>query len=423
MYQNSAITVSEPQPPQLPEQSRKPPLEPGISISDTDPIQTNLKQANVPSSIVSRVLASYRESYEGLTLGEEDPNMTYCNLKIRQDTLILDVKSQETIIKSRQLQREIDAVKQDYLFDEKEAMEMYKKERAKLDKAVLEAKLQSPSNDLPPARSKKEKNPPPPPVPNPKDVFDDSDSDDSSSGMLGLLETAGATEVVVKGVTFALRDLEAPKHWSGPMPKTLLRDFAAKLDKYAAVTYTSLSTHSRAKRASVTLSWSIRKKEEWSMTDVACPNESQAEQYISLIALHALTYPLTDGFATSSPASTSHATSFRLLPALYRDLWEELETSRKAKCDHINRTVWNKLQTIVTGKMDKHSKVSFHAPLDLYLPYVADTRCLGNCKSKWQRNKSAIPLKDLSMVRKAHQIISCRILLRGRCQLNIKKCW
>lgn len=420
--QDITTSVSETQPSQFPEQPRRP-TESDSSTPNVDPAQTNVNSVNVPSSIKSRILASYKDSYENVALDEEDPNVVYSILRIRQDTLMLDMKSPETIAKSRQLQKEIDAVKKDYLFNEKEALEAYKQERAKLDKAILEAKLQSSSSDLPSARPKKDKAPPPPPVPDPsKDVFDDSDSDDSSSGILGLLDTAGATEVVVKGVTFSLKDLETPKHWSGPMPKTLLRDFAMKMDKYAAITYTSLSTHSRAKRASVTVSWSIRKKEEWSMNDVACPNDSQAEQYISLIALHSLAYPLTDGFATSSPASTSNATSFRLLPAVYRDLWEELETSRKVKCDHINRTVWDKLQTIVAGKVEKDSKASCCTPFKFVCDSRRRTRRLEDCKNKQQIRKPVTLSGDLLIIKKMFRITSFRILLPGRRRLNTKKC-
>lgn len=349
--QNNTPTHSKVQPSRLQDQSRNP-SESNNPIIDVVSTRLDGNSASVPSSIKSRILASYRDSYESGALDEEDPNIVYCNLRLRQDTLTLDVKSQETISKSRQLQKEIDAIKQDYLFNENEAMELYKQERSKLDKAILEAKLQSPTNDSLTARPKKVRTPPP--TVDPKG----DDGSDSDEGMLGLFDTAGATEVVLKGITFAFRDLETPKHWSGPMPKGLLRDFVVKSDKYAAITYTSLSTHSRAKRASVTVSWSTRKKEEWSMTDIACPNESQAEQYISLIALHSLAYPLTDGFATSSPASTSNATSFRLLHAVYRDLWEELENSRKLRCDHINRTVWDKLQIIVAGKADRDVKAS-----------------------------------------------------------------
>jgi ATP-dependent RNA helicase DHX29 len=151
--------------------------------------------------------------------------------------------------------------------------------------------------------------------------------------------------------------MSLPKHWSGPMPKNLLRDFVAKIDRYAAISYTILSRHSRAKRASVSISWHSRKRDEWTMDDVACPEDSQAEQYISTIALHSLTYPSTDGFATSAPVSSSASTSFRLLPAVYRELWDELKISRKVRDDCTNRKIWAKLRCIIEEKIERNSKV------------------------------------------------------------------
>jgi len=40
------------------------------------------------------------------------------------------------------------------------------------------------------------------------------------------------------------------------------------------------------------------------MEDVACHDDSQAEAYIATIALHALTFPLTEGFQTGTSASS-----------------------------------------------------------------------------------------------------------------------
>jgi ATP-dependent RNA helicase DHX29 len=84
----------------------------------------------------------------------------------------------------------------------------------------------------------------------------------------------------------------------------------------------------------------------------------QAEQYIATVALHALTYPSTEGFATGATSSAGNSqTFFRLLPPVFRDLWGELETKRKADHDTINRTVWSKLRSIIEPKMDTESQV------------------------------------------------------------------
>jgi ATP-dependent RNA helicase DHX29 len=80
------------------------------------------------------------------------------------------------------------------------------------------------------------------------------------------------------------------------------------------------------------------------------------------VALHALTYPPSEGFATGSTSvAGAGQTFFRLLPAVFRDLWDELEEQRKAEHDRINRAVWAKLRTIVEPKMQGEQPVSLMA--------------------------------------------------------------
>jgi ATP-dependent RNA helicase DHX29 len=158
-----------------------------------------------------------------------------------------------------------------------------------------------------------------------------------------------------------------PKHWAGQTPKMLLRDLVVKTDRYAAISYSIISQHSRVKRANTIISWQSRKRDEWSMNDIGCHDETQAEQYVATVAFHALTYPLTDGFAASAPSSAGSHTAFRLLPAVYRDLWDELEKSRKVRDDLVNRKAWAKLRDILDFKLESNLKVWF--------PYISNDRC------------------------------------------------
>ena len=87
------------------------------------------------------------------------------------------------------------------------------------------------------------------------------------------------------------------------------------------------------------------------MEDIACHDLMQAEQYISLIALHALTFPQGEGFAVGGTSAASSQTFFRLLPAVFRDLWDELEEQRRLRDDATNRAVWAKLRAILESKM------------------------------------------------------------------------
>jgi ATP-dependent RNA helicase DHX29 len=183
------------------------------------------------------------------------------------------------------------------------------------------------------------------------DVFDD-DSGDSAGGMFEILDDIPSTEVDSQGKTIHIRNMSLPKHWSGRTPKTLLLETVAKTDRYAAITYRLVSGSSRAKRAAV----SIREK-EWIMEDVACYDETQAEHYVSTLALHALTFPSTKGFALGTSSSLGSQTFFRLLPAVFRDLWDELEETRKARDDAINRNIWAKLRQIVQPKLQANAAV------------------------------------------------------------------
>jgi ATP-dependent RNA helicase DHX29 len=168
-----------------------------------------------------------------------------------------------------------------------------------------------------------------------------------------------ATETDAQGKTITIRDMAMPKHWSGRTPKVLLKETVAKSDRYAAIGYSIISGGSRARRASVSIRWEGKKMDEWLMEDVACHDDGQAEQYIATVALHALTFPPTEGFAASVSIVPGPQTFFRLLPAVFRDLWNELELARKIRDDKINRDVWAKLLSILEYKMEACDKVGF----------------------------------------------------------------
>jgi ATP-dependent RNA helicase DHX29 len=92
-----------------------------------------------------------------------------------------------------------------------------------------------------------------------------------------------------------------------------------------------------------------------------------------------LTYPLTDGFAASAPSSAGSHTAFRLLPAVYRDLWDELEKSRKIRDDLVNRKAWAKLRNILDFKLEINLKVWFPYIFydhfnDAYFALISDTQ-------------------------------------------------
>jgi len=288
-----------------------------------------------------------------------DPTTAFVRLKLQIDNISSRPRSQTNVSEVDVLRRKMDEIQKDYLFNQKEALSMYQAQKQKADKLLLHAKLRSQQPEVVSnVQNSKVVGKTMAEVPTPvKKTSDGNESDDSSVGILGILENPDSTEVTVKGVTYNLRDMALPKNWSGSTPKNMLRDFVVKSDKYAAISYSRISDHSRARRASVTISWQSKMRDEWSMDDVACLDDSQAEQYVATIALHSLLYPVTDGFVSSAPTSTGGSTSFRLLPAIYRELWEELEISRKERDDSLNRTIWAKLRSLLEAKLRNTVKV------------------------------------------------------------------
>ena len=294
----------------------------------------------------SQVISEFEKEMALDNLDSADSTTSFSRVKLLHDVISIRPDVTERL---QALRKQMDTLSRDYLFDEKEARVLYNQARDRLNEKVLEERLLSHSQVTMVAPSGNTGAS----VANPdtSNATDDSDSDDSSTGMLGILDDPNATEITIKGTVMSLRTMILPKHWSGPMPKILLRDFVVKRDRYAAISYSMLSTHSRARRASVVISWQNKRRDEWSMDDVACPDDSQAESYVATVALHSLTYPMTDGFASSIPASLSSSTSFRLLPACYRELWDELEAARGRSEDSINRDIWARLRAIVEDKI------------------------------------------------------------------------
>ncbi|KAI1797739.1 P-loop containing nucleoside triphosphate hydrolase protein [Ganoderma leucocontextum] len=287
----------------------------------------------------------------------DDPNDEFVRLKLKIMDLTIrrraDEKANATFLLN--LQRRLKEVQADYFFDEKEAQALFKQERSKVEATALQAKLRGLGNSAPtkpprtPAKKVKE---PPSRADSSVSASDFFDGDDEpAGGMFELLEAMPETETTTNGVTVHIRDMGLPKHWSGRTPKLLLQETIRKTDKYAVVSFNCISGHSRAKRASVEVRWDGGKTQEWSMDDVACYDTTQAEQYIATVALHTLTFPNPEGFAIGGTATAGSQTSFRLLPPVFRDLWDELEQKRRLDDDVTNRAIWANIHSILEPKL------------------------------------------------------------------------
>ena len=301
----------------------------------------------------------------------DDPNATFVHLKMQISELTTHRQPDERRDASflRDLQLRLEKIKKDYLFDEVEAESQFRIERERADARLLQSKLRGTAPKAPTTPS----TPTTPHKATPAlvrssrsssvakaNIFEDDD-DESVGGMFELLEEMPTTEVTQSGVTVNVRDMALPKHWSGRTPKSVLQERVHKVDRFAAITYTDISGSSRAKRAKVVIRWAGGKLDSWAMDDVACHDTSQAEQYISTVALHALAFRQSEGFALGNTASTTSQTAFRLLPAIHRDLWDELEKRRLVQDDAINRGIWAKLRSILEPKLKTEREVRLAA--------------------------------------------------------------
>ncbi|KAG6842553.1 hypothetical protein C0991_000079 [Blastosporella zonata] len=317
---------------------------------------------HIPSS--SEFSSSASES-GGDSPVSDDPAIQYAHTRLKLEHLT--IHGQTAASQAQNLRKRLMALKGSYFFDEREAEAIYRIERDKANSIALEQRLRGKSEETPevagqlkgvkkrPTHLRPQVSTPPTSV---ADIFDDDSEDSASGGMFEILDNIPATQVDAQGKTIHVRDMALPKHWSGRTPKTLLQETVAKADRYAAIGYSIVSGATRVKRAAISIRWEGRTMDEWSMEDVACHDEAQAEQYIATIALHALTFPPTDGFASTTSATPSSATFFRLFPAVFRDLWDELETARKRRDDGINRSQWAKLRSIIEPKLEVASKIN-----------------------------------------------------------------
>ncbi|KAL6302192.1 P-loop containing nucleoside triphosphate hydrolase protein [Sparassis latifolia] len=351
----------------------------------------------------------------------DDANAEFIRLKLQISDLTTHRRQPDETRDAaflRGLQKRLEDVKKDYFFDQEEAEAQFRIEREKADAAALRSRLRGEVPvvqtllSLERCRNRPPEKEPPPSVvwDTSSDIFDNED-EESNGGLFELLEAMPETEVSDRGVTVAVRDMALPKHWSGRTPRSLLSEVVHKVDRFAAISYQCISGPSRTKRAAVEIHWEGGKTQGWSMDDIACHDMSQAEQYISTIAMHALTFPRSDGFASVGSMGVSSQTTFRLLPAIYRDLWDELEQKRKVTNDAVNRSVWAKLKVIVEPKMNVDRKANSKVSRDVFdrkdspvIPNIGQSNDLTSeqIKAGFRTRQASAPYQD--MLRQREQL-------------------
>lgn len=341
-------------------------LESGSSNSTTPPLLSShnpyIGNRTPPPGGISAGVNPSSPSSNHISPELDDPNLEYARIKLQ----LVNLKTSNTSKQQRSnvasfLEKKMQSVKSHYFFDERDAERLYRSELEGANAQLLQATLRG---CLEPARPKSPKgiNVPttvtvPPGSELQPDLFD-QDDDDSSGGLLEILDVPSEIEGP-RGTMISVKDMSFHKQSGGKLPRVVLLEYVSKLDRYAVATFSNLSGHSRAKRSGVRVLWSGGKVNEWKMEDIACHEESQAEHYIAIVALHALSFPHTEGFAAGSMNGPVGNTFFRLFPPVFRDLWDELETERNLREGRINRDIWAKLRSIVDSKIDTNKDVSY----------------------------------------------------------------
>lgn len=352
-------------------------------------LDTNgLRDAFSPEALKARVMEAYEKqnvdsddaSSDMLDL---DPNTEYARIKLRMLERARVSETAELTVGDKMRLKEL---REHYFFKEKEAEAAFRQLKSNALAAAKDARLRDPNASplstlsllsAPKITSRKER---PPsllsPAASPKfgspkkqssDVADDSTSEVSGEGgMFGNMLDETPTSEVVAGAngntTVRIRDMSLPKQWGGRTPKILLTETVHKIDRYAAVSYFPIPITSRAVRSGVNIRWggAGRQKQlpqEWRMEEDGCHDHAQSEQFIATIAFHALTFTSPPGFASPSNSGGGAQTHFRMLPPVYRDLWDELETKRKDAEDATNRSIWRRLKGIAVPRIGATLKV------------------------------------------------------------------
>lgn len=240
-----------------------------------------------------------------------------------------------------QLEDVLKRIQQMYLFDQKRAEAAYLVERARVDKLDLAERLSGRAKERQQAAQTQidgePDSEPPPIVP---DVIAEAGDEQSLLGNM-LDEPAEPVssadvepELNSRGTIIIVRDMSLPKNFTGKTPRSLLEDTIRRLDKFGKSTYRVIS-RSRAVRAVVTIRWDSGKSQQFGMEDEACENQDQAFHYVSTLALFALA-------GDTSPQ--------RLLPAKFRELWDELAVRSKEAEDRAYRDQLQVYRRLAEGR-------------------------------------------------------------------------
>ncbi|KAK1141455.1 hypothetical protein N8T08_008995 [Aspergillus melleus] len=249
------------------------------------------------------------------------------------------------------LQRKIASIENDVLFDRAEAEYRWKEKLEDLRKEAAFFRQMEPEKKTAPNtngdRDEKSEQASPP-----KGDMDDAADllGDMFQGEEPVLEAGVITEELNKAAV-TMRDFAK---WTGLNPRRVLEETCRARDSGSTVTYKDFSSSSHTNRRAVEVRWSkpqdrpfqfewdavTHKSSPWatfvSMENLATPTPQQAEAFVSTLALFIL-----------FPQSSKEGKSYLRLPAVWRDLWAEFATAKKAQEDGVDKTAVRSLKKLI----------------------------------------------------------------------------
>ena len=332
----------------LPEQE----AEPQLSV-EPDPVLSSTESGDDHGPMFQALADSDGDSSDSDHLNLNKHNETWVSLMIQMDELRITTgkkkKGKPSVVletpEIRRLKDKISAVEKEYMFSRKGAGWLQygradvdillKTHRAKRDARSLEDRLRGKTDEAVLAEET---------TPHDAAKHDTGrrnetshvldTEDDLFGGMLDEPEPSAVQSA--ENVSVTVQSMPIPKQFAfgGSVPKALLKTALAKSAKQAVITYARLSGGSRVARAGLEIRWSADRRRVWRMDGLGCDDMSEAENYVSTLALNELA------------ADELGPINWRSMPPAYRDLWEELEAERKLAEDKTKRAVWAKIKSI-----------------------------------------------------------------------------
>lgn len=312
------------------------------------------QQATLDPETASSESSSETESE---TDSDEDPNVAFARLKMRLK--VLPERRDPDGLRAAKLKKRMDELQNQYFFKQSLADKEFKLREKEMQEAALLARLRNmgrptPANKASGPTAQEAPRPGSAPTTSVTTIKASSPVTSDDEPMFGNLmdpeepvKTDDLNDAAksLSGTFIPTRDMSMPKQWGGQTPRKLLQEVVRKADRTASLVYSPLSSD-RVARASVMIRFSGGRVERFDMVDIGCPDMDQAQHYIAMIALHAITFPSQAGFV----GGTSSPTYFRTLPPVFIELWNELETKRKEGNDAKNLETWSKLFEILESK-------------------------------------------------------------------------